>query len=358
MKHLSNEKKSNKPSETGFLYRCAPLFFACSMVCLPSIAYGSLTLLERGQVLLLGAENAAEEAAKIEKHLKTLRTRALVLEKQVDARAEGWRRAALEISRLENEMREMREAIRKKKKQEKELLKRGIEILSSEFHHEKNPVSIDRYPEAYLILGKAMAKTGRHLDAAGVFRRLEGASVAAEIKQNALDARIAVLDRAVGGLKLPDPPDPETQKTKPARKQLPKAIRLFHEALDKYINLNPDGTKSALYAYWMGSHEYLYGRYVEARRRFMWIIRNHCQSETALEAGRIILQSVVLQRADDHLEQLLKTVKHLRRIKCWRNRRCKKADKKCLAWSRRVGQWMLELAELEERVEKRVKFDE
>lgn len=353
MKSFLKAKNSEGIGKTGIRDGCAVLFFAC--LCFPSYAHGGLTLMERGQVFLLGAETASQEVSKLEKHYKKLRTQVRFLEKQVDARVEGWRRAAMDVSRLEDEMKDLREEIREKKRQEKELLKRGIGILDSAFHHKKKPVDIKGQPQAYLILGKAMAKAGRHLDAAHVFRRLETASVAGEIKQKALNARIAVLDAAVSGLKLPDPPDPAKVKTRPEQKQLPKTIRLFHEALDKYVKIHPDDPKSALYAYWMGSHQYLYARYSEARRWFAWIIEKHCRTETALEAGRIILQSVVLEKDSGYLERLLKTVKYLRKTKCWRNRRCKRGDKQCEAWSRKASLWMLELAELEEKVEKRLR---
>ncbi len=315
----------------------------------------ALTPLEQGRVLLLGAEKAAGEAAGLTKRRTNIRVRIRVLEKVVEAREQGWRETALEVSKLNDELTKVTSKLKETRAKEGALLKRGITVFSKELKQIKKPSQIEKHSVDMMLWGKALLKVGENLEAAAVFKRLETGRIPKNKKALALNARITALDREIRNLKLPEAPNPADVKLRPPRKALPDVIGRFHDALEAYIKGRPNESKAAVYAYWIGSHNYLYGRYEESRRWFRWIKKNHCRSSVALEAGTLILQSAILEKGENYAERLLVVVKSLRKTDCWRRRRCKKGDKKCSAWSKKAGAWMLELAEIEEHVEKRIR---
>jgi len=315
----------------------------------------TLTPLEQGRVLLLGAEKAAGEAAGLTKRRVNIRARIRVLEKGVDAREQGWREAALEVSKLNDELDKVSSELKENRAKERALLKRGISVFSKELKHIKKPSQLEKHSGDLMLWGKALLKVGRNLQAAAVFKRLESGRIPKDRKASALNARIAALDREMKKLKLPEAPNPAEVKSRPPKKSLPDVVRRFHDALETYVKKRPNESKAAIYAYWIGSHNYLYGRYKESGRWFRWIIKKHCRSTVALEAGTLVLQSAILEKGENYPQRLLAVVRSLRKTDCWRRRQCKKGDKKCRAWSKKVGGWMLELAEIEEHVEKRIR---
>lgn len=321
----------------------------------PSVWARTLTPLEQGRVLLLGAEKAAGEAAKLAKRRTNIRARIRVLEKVVEVREQGWRESALEVSKLNDELTEVTSELKENRAKERALLKRGISVFSQELKDIKKPSQIEKHSGDLMLWGKALLKVGRNFQAAEVFKRLERGRIPKNIKVSALNARITALDRETRKLKLPEAPNPPDVKTRPPRKALPDVIGRFHDALEAYVKHRPDESKAAVYAYWIGSHNYLYGRYEESRKWFRWIIKNHCRSTVALEAGTLILQSAILEKGENYAQRLLAVVRSLRKTDCWRRRQCKKGDKKCRAWSKKTGGWMLELAEIEEHIEKRIR---
>ena len=316
----------------------------------------ALKPLDKGKILLLGAYKAAEQSGKMVETIRKTASRIRALEAKVSRREPGWRAAAVEVTKLEDKVKELKAKLKEKRAHRRALRKKAVRFLRPLLKRVRSAAAVKKHHKLLLLFGKALMEEALVSEAATVFKKVESAKVSRKTTRNALRARIQALDKKARKIKLPQAPDPSVQKGRPPRKPLPKTLSRLHGALTKYLALYPKDPRSAYYSYWIGSHHYLFGQYKEARSRFWWVIRNHCRTKTSLEAGRLVLQSVILEKGKTYLQRLAKTVRKLRGAKCWRRRRCKRGDASCRKWSRAVGKWMLDLAQVEDRVEKKLEL--
>lgn len=317
----------------------------------------ALNPLDKGKILLLGAYKAAEQAGKMIETIQKTAGKIRTLEAKVSRREPGWRAAAVKVTKLEDRVKELKAELKEKRAHRKALRNKAVRFLKPLLKKIQSVGLIKKHHKLLLLFGKALMEEGGGSEAASVFKKVEEANVSKTITKSALRARIRALDKEAQKVKLPKAPDPSVQKGRPPRKPLPRNLNRLHGALKKYLKLYPKDPRSAYYAYWIGTHRYLFRRYREARSRFWWVIHNHCRTKTSLEAGRLVLQSVILEKGKTYLQRLSKTVRKLRGAKCWRRRRCKSGDAACRKWSRAVGKWMLDLAQVEDRVDKKLKAE-
>lgn len=310
-----------------------------------------------------GGEKTLQAAAEVEKEIHRLKVERLglkrklqELEKTIADRGSGWRRAAVKANRVSRKIKAIAPQIEKKRKKSRRLRARGIRQLKHTLSAQKTTAQIRRSLVAHLLYGRALLQNGKLLLAARVFHKVQKAGLGKKVTDQALEYRIIALDRRVKKMQLPAAPQPHKKNTKVVRKPLPKNIVAYHRALMNYVARHPKSRHAAIYAYWMGTHNYLYGRLKEAKKHLWWVITHHCRSKTALESGRVILQAVILQKGKKYLKRLHKTVNRLRRIRCWRRRTCKKGDVSCKAWAKAAGRWMLELGAVEDRIEKQLRL--